>query len=170
MDRYVILEAEYEPHAKDAERSLRWLVPELVEAGLTMTEHTPGVRNWAGVIDGDTYERFAAAWDLGNKADARNGGVPTDGHLAQHSYTWDGMEWDLGGWSPIIWMNLKVSEPIEAQVHPRRARSTVRLLGLSEAHRREPRRYGWHRGRSRQGSYSLPTMRSRRASAEDSTA
>jgi len=118
MDRYVILEAEYEPDAKEAERSLRWLVPELVEADLMMTEPTPAVRKWAGVIDGNTYERFADVWDLGNKAGELLVGVPTeDRHLLSHSYTWDGMEWELGERSPIVWMNLKVSEPIGAELH-----------------------------------------------------
>jgi len=52
MDRYLTLAVEYEPHATDAQRSLGWLAPELVDANLTITDDVPGVRRWAGVIDG----------------------------------------------------------------------------------------------------------------------
>ena len=62
MDRYLTLAVEYEPHATDAQRSLGWLAPELVDANLTITDDVPGVRRWAGVIDGDTYERFVDSW------------------------------------------------------------------------------------------------------------
>jgi len=116
MDRHVILAVEYEPDAKDAERSLGWLVPELVDAGLTITADNRGVRKWAGVIDGDNYERFADRWQLANKADQLSLMRTEYGHLAGHRYTWDGMEWELSGWSPIVWMSLEVSEPIEAEL------------------------------------------------------
>jgi len=116
MDRYVTLVVEYERDAKDAERSLGWLVPELADAGLTMTDDTQGLRKWAGVIDGETYDRFAERWDLANKADQPNLMQAAYGHLAGHCYTWDGMEWELSGWSPIVWMSLEVSEPIEAEL------------------------------------------------------
>jgi hypothetical protein len=53
-DRNVILQAEYEADVMDLERSLGWLVPEPSDAGWTLTEDTPDVRKWAGVIVGDT--------------------------------------------------------------------------------------------------------------------
>jgi hypothetical protein len=55
--RHVILVAAYEPDAMHWPRSAEWLVPELVDA--TLTEETPDSRKWAGVIDGETYARFA---------------------------------------------------------------------------------------------------------------
>jgi hypothetical protein len=116
MDRYVIVAVEYEPDAKDAECSLGWLVRELRDAGLTMTEDTQAVREWAGVVDGDTYARFADGWDLGNKPDQPSLMQTEHGCLAAHRYTWDGMEWELSGWSPIVWMSIAVSEPIEAEL------------------------------------------------------
>jgi hypothetical protein len=46
---------------------------------------------------------------------ARRAGTYRDARtLADRSYTWDGIEWELCGSSPISWMILKVSEPIEA--------------------------------------------------------
>jgi hypothetical protein len=69
------------------------------------------------VIDEDTYTRLADSWDLANKTDEPNVGILTEyGHLTCHAYTWDGMEWERAGSSPIVWMNLKVSEPIETEL------------------------------------------------------
>jgi hypothetical protein len=70
--RYVNVVAAYEPGGTDWERSPEWLVPELVDAGLTLTEGTHDSRTWAGVIDGDTYARFAEAWGLENKPSEAN--------------------------------------------------------------------------------------------------
>jgi hypothetical protein len=102
MDRYLILAVEYEPDATDAQRSLGWVAPELVDAGLTMTADMLGVRRWAGVIDSDRYERFVDSW----------GG---DAHLANYRHTWDGMEWEAGGSSPIVWASLTATtlEPVK---------------------------------------------------------
>jgi len=102
MDRYLTLAVEYEPHATDAQRSLGWLAPELVDANLTITDDVPGVRRWAGVIDGDTYERFVDSW----------GGEP---HIPDYRHTWDGMEWEAGGSSPIVWASLTATalEPVK---------------------------------------------------------
>jgi len=93
MDRYVILTVEYEPTATKAQRSVGWLAPELVDAGLTMTYDLLGRRKWAGLIDGDTFERFVASW----------GG---DADLANYRHTWDGMEWEADGSSPIVWASI----------------------------------------------------------------
>ena len=118
MDRYVIMAVEYEPNAKDAERSLGWLVPELWDAGLTMAEDTEAVRKWTGTVDRDTYCRFADGWDLRNKPDQPSLMQTEHGCLAGHRYTWDSMEWELSRWSPIVWMSIEVSEPIEAELCP----------------------------------------------------
>ena len=112
--RYVILVAAYEAEAGDWWRTLGWLVPELVDAGLTVVEDTPGSRKWAGAIDGDTYARFAKGWGLENKPSEANLSMPgTPVGLASYSYTFDGLEWQSGGSSAIVWMRLTVSEPVK---------------------------------------------------------
>jgi hypothetical protein len=113
-ERRVMLAAAYEPDATGWERSLARLVPELVDAGWTLTEDTAELRTWRGVIDGDTYARLADAWGLEHKPSEVKLGMPgKHGELASHSYTFDGLEWASGGWSPIVWMRLTVSEPIK---------------------------------------------------------
>jgi hypothetical protein len=111
--RYVILAAAYEADVADWARSPGSLVPELVDAGWTVTEDTPDLRKWAGEIDGDTYARFAEGWGLENKpseADLSMSGERAD--LASYSYTFDGLEWESAGWSAIVWMKFTVSEPV----------------------------------------------------------
>jgi hypothetical protein len=117
--RYVILVAAYEADAGDWARSLGWLVPELVDAGLTVIEDTPGSRKWAGVIDGDTYARIAEGWGLENnpsEADLSISGERAE--LASYSYTFDGLEWESGGSSAIVWMRFTVSEPVNTDPEP----------------------------------------------------
>jgi hypothetical protein len=110
-ERYVTLVAALEPDAADCVRSAGWLVPELADAGLTLTEDTPDSRTWAGMVDGDTYARFAEGWGLEHKPSEATLGVPGEhGDLACYSYTFDGLEWESGGSSPIVWMRLTVSE------------------------------------------------------------
>jgi len=106
----------YEPDAKNVERSLGWLVPELADAGLTMTEQAGAVREWSGLVDGNTYAGLADGWELGSKAGQASLMQTECGCLAGRCYTWDGLEWELCGWSPIVWMRLEVSEPIEAEL------------------------------------------------------
>jgi hypothetical protein len=96
MDRYLILTAEYEANATDVQRSLSWLAPELVQAGLTLSEEGE-VRMWTGVLDGDTYARFAERWGV-------------DGERPSYRRVFDGMEFEHEGSSPIIWARLDVSE------------------------------------------------------------
>lgn len=103
-DQYLIsLEVKYEPDATGVQRSLGRVAPELVHADLTLTEDED-VREWAGGIDSDTYARLADGWGL-------------DGHLARHRYVFDGMEFEEGGFSPIVWVSLSVRllDPVERQ-------------------------------------------------------
>ena len=117
MDRYVILAVEYERGATDEERSLRWLAPELADAGLSLTEDTRRVREWVGAIDGDTHARLAERLGLGDRADQPGVGVLTEyGQLPCLTYTWDGMQCEGAGSSPIVWISVKLSDPIEAEL------------------------------------------------------
>jgi hypothetical protein len=128
-ERYVILVAADEPDATESTRSPGWLVPELVDARWTLTEDTPDSRTWAGVIDGDSYARFAEGWGLENKPGEANLGMPGEhGHLASYSYTFDGLEWESGGYSPIVWMRLTVSEPVKAPRRPHDPVTPTRAL------------------------------------------
>lgn len=84
------LHVKYEPYAMDLQRSLRWLAPELVGARLTLTEDDD-TREWTGVISADTYARVAAAWSL------------ESGHRV-----FDGMEFEVEGSSPIVYVSLDI--------------------------------------------------------------
>jgi len=96
-DQYFInLQVKYTPEANDVQRALAWLVPELVYAGLALTEDTFDMRRWTGVVDSDTYTWFADAWDL---------------EAGSHAFSFDGMEFETGGWSPILSVSLNVSQP-----------------------------------------------------------
>jgi hypothetical protein len=93
--RYITIKAAYEDlhHAP----SLRWIAPELKDAGLTMTEdHTDvlrPLRTWAGIVDGPTFNRFADSWHLND---------------APRGRTFDGMNWEVGEQSPIIYVSVDV--------------------------------------------------------------
>jgi hypothetical protein len=120
-ERYVTLVAALEPDAADWVRSAGWLVPELADAGFTLTEDAPDSRKWAGVVDGDTYARFAEGWGLEDKLSEATLGMPGEhGDLASYGHTFDGLEWESGGSSPIVWMRLTVSEPVKG-LTPRRS-------------------------------------------------
>jgi hypothetical protein len=117
--RYLILAASYEPDATDWARSPGWLVPELVDAAWTLIEDTPDARKWAGVIDADTYTRFAEGWGLERRRCEASLSMPGEhGNLASYSYTFDGLEWESEGSSPIVWMRLTVSEPVKSEPQP----------------------------------------------------
>jgi hypothetical protein len=91
-DHYLInLQVKYEPYATDVQRSLSWLAPELVGAGLTLVTEGDDWRKWAGVIDADTHARVSAAWSL------------EDGHRV-----FDGMAFETGGSSPIVYVSLGI--------------------------------------------------------------
>jgi len=92
---HILLSVKYEPHATGVQRSLGWLAPELVRTGLTLAERHD-VRRWTGVLDAESYARLAAAWGLHEHR--------------SHRYTLDGGKWDTGGYSPIVWVSLDVTE------------------------------------------------------------
>ena len=91
------LQVRYEPYATDVQRSLSWLAPELVGAELTLTEDDD-TRRWVGVIDANTYMRVVGAWSL------------EGGHRV-----FDGMEFEVEGSSPIVYVTLDTEpEPAHA--------------------------------------------------------
>jgi hypothetical protein len=126
-ERSVILAAAHEPDATGWERSPGRLVPELVYAGWTLIEDAPDSRNWAGVIDGDAFARFAAALGLENRrGEVTLGMTGEHGDLAGHSYVFDGLEWGSGGSSPVVWMRLTGQRAREeADAATERGRSEV---------------------------------------------
>jgi len=111
-DRYIVIKVAYDRHVSDR-RSLAWIAPELRGAGLTMTEDqavelSPS-RTWEGFVDGATFQRFADAWGLHDKPHERTSGfVPDNGHLAMRAYTFDGMNWEMGGESPVVYVSVFV--------------------------------------------------------------
>jgi DNA-binding NarL/FixJ family response regulator len=59
-------------------------------------------------VDRPTFERFADAWHL--HADADEPSMVTEHeHLATHIYTVDGMNWEAGGGSPIVYVTVEVA-------------------------------------------------------------
>jgi hypothetical protein len=111
-DCYVVIRVAYDRHPRSG-RSLEWIAPELREAGLTMTEERTDEpacsRTWAGIVDGATFERFADAWRLDAKPHGRTLSLVTEaGDLDMRAYTFDGMNWESGGESPIVYVSLLV--------------------------------------------------------------
>jgi hypothetical protein len=118
-ERYVNFVAADELDQADRVCAPEWLAPELVDADLTLTEDTHDSRTWAGVIDGDTYARFAEAWGLENKPSELNLSGPSEhGDLASDSHAFDGLEWESAGSSPIVWMKYTVSDPVKTEPQP----------------------------------------------------
>jgi hypothetical protein len=99
--QYVTIEAHYERRYRGG-RSLSKIAPELGGIGLAMTEdHTDDLADpsctWAGTVDGSTFGRFADAWRLDERPDS-----PGDDHIL------DGMNWEVEGWSPVVYVALRV--------------------------------------------------------------
>jgi hypothetical protein len=94
--RHITITVAYERDIRPG-RSLASIAPELDDARLTMTEdHTDQPspsRTWAGNVDGPTFKRFADAWHLSDATRGR---------------TFDGMNWEVGGRSPIVYVSLDV--------------------------------------------------------------
>jgi hypothetical protein len=111
-DRYIVIRVAYDRHPSYG-RSLRWIAPEMRDAGLALTEDcSAGLspsRTWEGFVDGATFERFADAWGLCLTPSERTLGlVPGVGHQAMRAYTFDGMNWEVGGESPIVYVSVVV--------------------------------------------------------------
>jgi hypothetical protein len=111
--RYITIRVQYDRQTRYG-RSLTWVAPELTDADLALTEdHLDGsapARTWRGVVDGPTYERFAAAWRLEGVLVKPAPGTANKEHGARtRAFTLDGMNWEAGGESPIVCVSLQVT-------------------------------------------------------------
>ncbi len=134
-ERYIVIKVAYDRYPSYG-RSLAWVAPELREAGLSMVENhslapSPS-RTWAGSVDGPTFERFADAWHL----DASSS-VTDEEQAAAREYTFDGMNWEAGGESPIVYVRVRVGVKHEAGAYDSR-RPRRRSAGSSRS-RADPR-------------------------------
>ena len=112
--RYIVIRVAYDRYPSYG-RSLDWIAPELRDSGLRMRAHrddrTGPSCTWAGFVDEATFERFATAWRL----DAMPHEPPFTpasqaGHAAMRAYTFDGMNWEIDGMSPIVYVSVLVDE------------------------------------------------------------
>jgi hypothetical protein len=66
-------------------------------------------RTWAGAVDERTFARFAESWGLRRGNDAGSASKLDDGtEDTPYTQTYDGMNWELGGKSPIISVSVEV--------------------------------------------------------------
>jgi hypothetical protein len=112
-DRYVIVRVAYD-RLHTHGRSLRWIAPELADAGLELIEDRAGEpspsRTWAGVLSAPTFDRFADAWRLHAAASEPVLALATEaGRPRGRDYTLDGMNWESGGESPIVYVSVHVT-------------------------------------------------------------
>jgi hypothetical protein len=105
-DRYITITVAYEAELM-SHPSLGWIAPELKDAGLRLIEERGApqpLRTWAGLVDESTYEQFAEAWQV---PDEPSGERPR----APHIHTFDGLNWQTNGESPIVYVTLRVHSP-----------------------------------------------------------
>jgi len=109
-DRFIILRIAYERHAARGP-SLEWIAPELKDAGLSLIEDNRDGWNpsceWAGLVNGPTFDRFATAWHLEDEND-EPASDNADGYTMMHAHTLDGMNWESQGLSPVIFATVHV--------------------------------------------------------------
>ena len=110
--QHIAITVRYEPRV-DHGTSLAWIAPELGDARLALirdhlNDPMPS-RTWAGPVDGRTFERFANSWGLARKDAGGSASEPGDGKdKASYARTYDGMNWEVGGESPIISVSVQV--------------------------------------------------------------
>jgi len=92
-DRFIVLTVAYERDA-GRDRSLASIAPELKDPRLSLIEDNHHGWNpscqWAGLVDGPTFDRFADAWHLHHENDQPASGN-ADGYPTMHAHTLDGM-------------------------------------------------------------------------------
>lgn len=110
--QHISITVRYEPRVSYG-TSLAWIAPELGDAGLALVDDhlddpMPS-RTWAGSVDRRTFERFAKSWGLPRENEvARPSNVVDRADTASYERTYDGMNWEVGGESPIIWVSVLV--------------------------------------------------------------
>jgi len=110
--QHITITVRYEPRA-DHGTSLASIAPELSDARLALihdhlNDPMPS-RTWAGPVDGRTFERFANSWGLARKNAGGSASEPGDREdRTSYARTYDGMNWEVGGESPIISVSVEV--------------------------------------------------------------
>ena len=107
-NRYIIITVVYDCPTR-CERSLERIAPELSNAGLTIVgdraDLSPPSRTWAGVVDGCTLAEFARAWRLHGADELW---VPDERAVVRRAWTLDGMNSEVDGESPIVYVHVEV--------------------------------------------------------------
>lgn len=110
--QHITITVRYEPRVSHG-TSLSWIAPELRGARLALVHdhlHDPmPSRTWAGVVDERTCARFAKPWGLRRGNGGGSASELDDGaDSAPYTRTYDGMNWEFGGKSPIISVSVEV--------------------------------------------------------------
>jgi hypothetical protein len=110
--QHIVITVRYEPGASYG-TSLSWIAPELRTAPLALIEDhlddSMPYRTWAGSVGGRTLERFAKSWAIPREIASGNATAREDGHKsATYERTYDGLNWEVGGESPIISVSVQV--------------------------------------------------------------
>jgi hypothetical protein len=104
--RHIAITVRYEPGV-DRGTSLASIAPELRDARLPLIQDhlndpMPS-RTWAGPVDRRTFKRFADSWGLAPRTEGGRGSQPDDDNgKTSYAQTYDGMNWEVDGESPII--------------------------------------------------------------------
>jgi hypothetical protein len=108
----IAITVRYEPPASYG-TSLAWIAPELREAGMALIEDRLAgpipSRTWAGSVDERTFKAFAKSWALPRQNEGGSAATADDSNdSAGFERTYDGMNWEVGGESPIISVSVHV--------------------------------------------------------------
>ena len=69
-------------------------------------------RKWAGTINRAQWDALRSAWSLTQEASTPNGGMLTGyGRMPAYSYYFYGMDWNMGGATPIDHADLSINVP-----------------------------------------------------------
>jgi hypothetical protein len=112
QSRYISITVRYEPDALCG-TSLGWIAPELRQAGLRLVEDKLDdprpMRTWAGSVDKGTFKRFARGWPPLQEDEELSGDAGADrNETVAYARTFDGMNWESDGVSPIISVSVDV--------------------------------------------------------------
>jgi|SRR5690348_6691062 len=114
-DRYIILEVEYSSIVHYG-RSLGWLASALKDSRLKITEDMENAhghvihRKWAGYVTAEEWDRLASEWSISFADSVPNMGMLTEeGFMESYAFNWGGMDWNVGGETPIDYVSLYAS-------------------------------------------------------------